>query len=101
MKFGQHIRPTMNNKNEPQLQFKILTPAAEFFSGPVYEVILPTASGEIGILPGHIPYLTYLKSGEIMYREQKNSSLQRLCRIKDGFVELNHCELTILTNEVM
>ena len=37
----------------------------------VYEVILPTADGEIGVFPGHEPLVSLAVPGAIAFREQK------------------------------
>lgn len=49
------------------LAFEIITPTGIVYSADdVSAVTLPTTSGEIGILPGHIPLTTEIEPGEIV-----------------------------------
>ena len=48
------------------LTLEIVTPDGVAWHGEsVDSVTLPTESGEIGVLPGHIPLITILRAGEI------------------------------------
>ncbi len=52
--------------SEKTLELKILTPDALIYeSGEVSSVTLPTESGEITVLPLHIPLISRLKTGQI------------------------------------
>lgn len=42
------------------------------FSASAYSIILPTAAGEINVLPGHEPLLSLLVPGVITIRKDKN-----------------------------
>jgi len=46
------------------LTLEIVTPEARVYSDTIDTVVIPTTSGEIGILPGHIPLLTQIEHGE-------------------------------------
>jgi len=43
----------------------IVTPEGKLLSREVDSAVIPTASGETGILPGHIPLLTKVVRGEL------------------------------------
>jgi F-type H+-transporting ATPase subunit epsilon len=47
------------------LTFEIITPDRKVLSTSADQVVLPTESGEAGILPGHMPLVTKLVPGEI------------------------------------
>jgi len=47
------------------LTLEIVTPERRVFRGTAESVLIPTTSGEIGILPGHIPLLTQVVAGEV------------------------------------
>jgi len=47
------------------LTLEIVTPERRIFRGTTDSVIIPTTSGEIGILPGHVPLLTEVVAGEV------------------------------------
>ncbi len=52
--------------SEKTLELKILTPDALIYeSGEVSSVTLPTESGEITVLPLHIPLISRIKTGQI------------------------------------
>jgi len=38
------------------LKLDIVTPLARVYSDTIETVVLPTKDGEVGILPGHIPF---------------------------------------------
>lgn len=44
------------------------------FSAQAYSIILPTASGEINVLPGHEPLLSLLVPGVITIRKNKGDA---------------------------
>ena len=45
------------------LKLEIISPKERVFSAEAKQVVLPTESGEIGVLTGHIPLVTQLKLG--------------------------------------
>ena len=45
---------------------EVVTPERLVISEEVDEVVLPGIEGEFGVLPGHIPFLTSLKVGEMV-----------------------------------
>jgi len=47
------------------LQLEIVTPEKRVYNKSVDSVVLPTAKGEVGILPGHIPMVFKLEPGEL------------------------------------
>jgi F-type H+-transporting ATPase subunit epsilon len=47
------------------LTLEIVTPERRVFRGTAESVVIPTTTGEIGILPGHVPLLTQVVAGEL------------------------------------
>ena len=47
------------------LTLEIITPDDKVLSTEADQVVLPTESGEAGILSGHVPMVTKLKAGEL------------------------------------
>jgi len=47
------------------LTLEIVTPERRIYRGAVDAVSMPTTSGEIGVLPGHVPLLTQVVAGEL------------------------------------
>ncbi len=67
----------------------------------VYEVILPTSSGEIAVFPGHEPLVTVAKAGAIQVRRDKDHSNERmeLFAISGGVIEINQTSIRVLVDE--
>ena len=55
-----------------KMLLEIVAPSRQVVrSERVDEVVAPGSEGEFGVLPGHTPFLTTLKMGELSYREGK------------------------------
>jgi F-type H+-transporting ATPase subunit epsilon len=77
------------------LTLRVLAPDLSVFDGPVDEVILPSATGQLGVLTGHVPLLTALESGVLRLRE---GSSWRSIALLGGFAEVDSDEVTVLVN---
>ena len=68
---------------------------------PVYEVILPTSSGEIAVFPGHEPLVTVARAGVIQGRREPEHSNERmkLFAISGGVIEINQTSVRVLVDE--
>ncbi len=77
-----------------KILFEVVTPQRMVLSEQVDEVTAPGVEGEFGVLPGHIPFMTSLKIGEIMYRQ---GSLKRYMAVTWGFAEVLSDKVTILS----
>ncbi len=75
------------------LQLDILTPQASTLSETVDGVTLPSANGEIGILPGHAALISALGAGVLAYT--RGGETQRLV-ISGGFVEVKQDRVSVL-----
>ena len=80
------------------LKLEIISPKEKVFSTEAKEVILPTESGEIGLLTGHIPLITQLKLGAL---KVINDSSQEVFAIKGGYAQLVSDKISILTDEAI
>ncbi|MCH7492193.1 F0F1 ATP synthase subunit epsilon [Patescibacteria group bacterium] len=78
-----------------KFKFEITTPERTVYSDTVDEVILPTLSGEIGILPNHIPLVSVIKPGEI--RIKKGSEESSLA-VSGGFIEVQPNKVIVLAD---
>lgn len=67
----------------------------------VYEVLLPTVDGEIGVFPGHEPLVTMASQGAIMIRENKEDDDEKLefLAISGGVIEINQKRVRVLVDE--
>jgi F-type H+-transporting ATPase subunit epsilon len=80
------------------LTLKIVTPEAEVYSDTIETVVIPTTTGEIGILPGHIPLLTQVTAGGL--RVTKDGRTSELI-IGDGFAEIEADTVSILAQNAI
>jgi|DEB0MinimDraft_10_1074344.scaffolds.fasta_scaffold164124_3 F-type H+-transporting ATPase subunit epsilon len=80
----------MNN-----LEIKIVTPEGILYEGCSDMVIIPTISGEIGIMADHESLVTSLSKGQIKIFDD-NEELVKKFDVKDGFVEIKDSNLLIL-----
>ena len=76
-----------------RLRLRILTPAREVLARDVDSVNLTAAEGEVGILPGHAPFLAQLRPGVASYRDGGSTEYLAL---SDGFLEVNEDVVTAL-----
>ena len=76
------------------LQIEIVTPERLLVSDQATEVQVPGTSGYLGILPGHAPLITELRSGEFSYR-RPDGKIERLA-IHWGFAEVLPDKVTVL-----
>lgn len=77
------------------LRLEIVTPDATVYSEDVNMVTLPGVEGQLGILPGHVPLMTYLVAGEMIVRK---SGQDRFLVVGEGFVEITGDHVAILTD---
>lgn len=52
------------------MNIRIITPERVLYDGDVEQVTIPTQSGEITVLPHHIPLVGLLKPGELALKRQ-------------------------------
>jgi F-type H+-transporting ATPase subunit epsilon len=67
------------------LHIKIVTPERVVFEDEVDAATVMTESGEITVLPGHIPLVTSLRPGEMRLRKGK---IEELLAVSTGFFEV-------------
>ena len=77
------------------LNLRVLAPDQSVFDGPVDEVILPSSTGQLGVLTGHVSMLTALDSGVLRLRE---GSDWKTIALMGGFAEVQANDVTVLVN---
>jgi F-type H+-transporting ATPase subunit epsilon len=75
------------------LTLEIVTPDKKVFCETVDHVAMPTASGEIDVLPGHIPLLTIVTPGEL--RISRSGSPSALA-VDKGFAQVLGDKVSII-----
>lgn len=81
--------------------FKLVSLSGKKFDDDVYEVILPTMDGEIGVLKDHMPLVSVATTGAIAVRRQpRDSDAQReYFATNGGAIEVVDNELRVLVDE--
>jgi F-type H+-transporting ATPase subunit epsilon len=80
------------------LQFSLVSPERELFSGQVEQVDAPGVEGEFGVLPRHAPFMTTLKPGVV--RIYENGKVTPVF-VRGGFADVTPAGLTILAEEAV
>ncbi|MEZ5610908.1 MAG: F0F1 ATP synthase subunit epsilon [Rhodocyclaceae bacterium] len=75
----------------------IVSAEEEIFSGLAEFVALPGESGELGILPGHMPLMTRIRPGAVRVRAQ-NQSEEELVFVAGGLLEVQPGRVTVLAD---
>lgn len=78
------------------IQFCVMTPDRVFLTGSADELILPTNSGQMGILTNHAPLVTGLDVGAMFIR---NESSWSAIALMGGFALVQQNQMTVLANE--
>lgn len=81
--------------------FQLVSLSGKKFDEDVYEVILPTLDGEIGVLQDHMPLVSVAKTGAIIVRRNpKDSDAQReFFATNGGAIEVSDNTLRVLVDE--
>ena len=77
------------------LNIRVIAPDRMVWNADVEEVVLPSSTGQLGILTGHIPLLTALDIGVMRVRINKEWTPIVLL---GGFAEVENNKVTILVN---
>ena len=75
----------------------IVSAEEEIFSGLAEFVALPGESGELGILPGHMPLMTRIKPGAVRVKVP-NQSEEELVFVAGGLLEVQPGLVTVLAD---
>jgi F-type H+-transporting ATPase subunit epsilon len=79
------------------LTVRVIAPDKTVWDSEADEVVLPSTTGQLGILSGHAPLLTALDIGVMRVRANKSASWQAIALL-GGFAEVDDNEVTILVN---
>ena len=77
------------------LTVRVIAPDKTVWDSTAEEVVLPSTTGQLGILSGHAPLLTALETGVMRVRPGKDWVAIALM---GGFAEVEADEVTILVN---
>lgn len=77
------------------LTVRVITPDKIIWDAEAQEVILPSTTGQLGILTGHAPLLTALDTGVMRVRPGKD---WQTIALMGGFAEVEANEVKVLVN---
>ena len=77
------------------LTLRVLAPDQSVFDGSADEVILPSTTGQLGILPGHVSLLAALDVGVLRVRADGD---WKSIALMGGFAEVEADDVTVLVN---
>jgi len=77
------------------LHLTVVTPERKVVETDAEEVQLPGSAGYLGILPGHTPLITLLKTGVLSYRGSGRSGA---FAVSAGFAEISNDRVSVLAD---
>jgi F-type H+-transporting ATPase subunit epsilon len=83
----------MSNKT---IKFEIVTPEKVVLKQEILQITVPTSSGEITILPDHIPLISVLTPGVIELKRSDN--VIEIMSVSGGFIEVMKDKVVILAD---
>ena len=78
------------------IRVDVVSAEESIFSGEAKFVALPGESGELGILPGHIPLITRIKPGAV--RIEKSDGGEEFVFVAGGILEVQPNCVTVLSD---
>ena len=76
-----------------KISLEIVTPERRVLAIEVDEVVIPSHSGSMGVLPGHAPLLAVLDVGEMSYRIGND---RKYLSVSGGFAEVLRRSVSVL-----
>lgn len=76
-----------------KIKLRVVTPSRLLLDEEVDEITGPGASGEFGVLPSHISFLSLLEPGEMSY---KQGTAKRYLAVSGGYAEVLDNVMTVL-----
>lgn len=80
-----------------KIHFEIVSPSGVSRTAAVDQVVLPTTTGEIGVLPDHEPIMTMLEPGEMAVTADGKT---HYAAVGEGFAQITPGRISILTDMV-
>ncbi|GAX36750.1 ATP synthase F1 subunit epsilon [Nodularia sp. NIES-3585] len=79
------------------LTVRVVSPDKTVWDAAAEEVVLPSTTGQLGILTGHAPLFTALDTGVMRVRTSKGQDWQAIALL-GGFAKIEENEVTIVVN---
>lgn len=85
----------MADVGQATLRLEVVTPSRLVVSQEITELVAPGSEGYFGVLPGHLPFITTLKTGELTFWVGREA--HRLA-ISNGYAEVRGDTVNILAD---
>lgn len=82
------------------LHFELVTPEKLFRTDDVYMVVVPGTDGDFGVLEGHAPMMSTLRSDAALEIYATQGATPERLIIAGGFAEVNENGLTVLAERI-
>lgn len=79
-----------------KIELEIVTPKGRALAESVDEVTAPSVQGEFGVLPGHLPTVSAIRSGLVTYRQGNET---KKVAVGPGFAEAGQNKMLILAED--
>jgi len=81
-----------------KLNFSLVSPERELFSGDVDQVDIPGTEGDLGVLPNHSPLMAAIRTGTItVYQDGAETAFF----VQGGFADVTPTGLTVLAERAI
>jgi F-type H+-transporting ATPase subunit epsilon len=77
------------------LHFELVTPETLVRSEEVYMVVVPGTEGDFGVLAGHAPFMSVIRTGTLSIYPAAGTT-PTLIQVEGGFAEVSEKGLTVL-----
>ena len=81
------------------IQFELVTPEELLFSKLVEFAVVPGSEGDFGVLPGHAPFVSELRTGVLKVYE--NGQVDKRLFVSAGFAEVTNEKCVVLAEEAI
>lgn len=81
-------------------QLTIVNVDRHWFSGEVQSVVVPTTTGELGVLAGHTPFLAMLGTGKLRFTRAGGND-EEAYFVSGGFIEIQGRQVVVLADELL
>jgi F-type H+-transporting ATPase subunit epsilon len=87
----------MGELGQTAFQLDVVTPERLIVSDEVTELVAPGSEGYFGVLPGHVPFITTLRIGELTYWKGRD---ERHLAVNWGYAEVQGDKVIVLAETV-
>lgn len=81
------------------LQCNVVSAKGAIYSGEINMLIAAGVEGEVGIMPGHVPFITLLKPGALHIKLKDNTD--EMVYISGGVLEVQPNTITVLADSAV